>query len=200
MKRFIVLFVVCICTAMMLSAQQVESPEVPDLNIDFEPIRVGDQFIRIGLGLTLPMWIHGPDGFNSETNIFPGGTGYIGFTRYLTPRISLGGEVSFLFNATVGENMFFALPLLARISKVFVLKDLHFPISLGIGGAFQSYNNINYFGFAIKPEAGAWYQFTPEWSFGLSAGLLVLPQFYNNSDHNRTGSFLDVVASIRYHF
>ncbi len=200
MKRVILLFVVCICSAMILSAQQVESPEVPDLNFDFEPIRVGDQYVRIGLGMTFPMWIHGPDGFNSETNIFPGGTGYIGFARYITPRISLGGELSFVFNTTVGENMFFSLPMLARISRVFVLKNLHFPVSLGIGGAFQSYNGINHFSFAVKPEVGVWYQFSHEWSFGISGGMLVLPQFYENTDFNRTGIFLDTVASVRYHF
>ncbi len=200
MKRVIFILMVFCCFLTVVSAQTIESPQQPEANFDYEPIRKGDQFIRIGLGVNFSMFNFGPEGMESETNIFPGGTGHIGYTRYISSKYALGGEINFAFNSTLGGNMLFYLPMLFRATRVFTIRQLQIPLSVGVGAAFQSYNGYNYFGLMLKPEIGAYYQFTPEWSFGFSSGWNLIPQWYADKADNRTANLLDIGASVRYHF
>lgn len=166
----------------------------------FEPIRKGDQYIRVGVGIEVPLFNIGPDGFETETNMRLGGTGIIGYSRFITSRISLGGELAFAFNSTLGENMFLALPLTLKGTYEFVYKDFRFPVSVAVGGALHNYRGRHFFGPILKPEAGCYYQYSPEWSFGITTAVNVLPQWYDNSADNRVGNLLDVTMNLRYHF
>ncbi len=166
----------------------------------FVPIRKGDQYIRVGAGIEVPLFNIGPDGIETDTNMNIGGTGIIGYSRFLTPRISLGGELAFAFNSTLGENMFLSLPLTLKGTYEFVMRDFRFPVSVSVGGALHNYRSRHFFGPILKPEVGAYYQYSPEWSFGLVTAWNVLPQWYDNSADNRVGNMLDVTMNLRYHF
>ena len=166
----------------------------------YQPIRKGDQYIRVALGIEVPLFNIGPDGVETETNMNLGGAGIIGYSRFITPRVSLGGELAFAFNSTLGENIYLALPLTLKGTYEFVIGNFRVPVSLGIGGAFHSYRSRYYFGPVVKPEIGAYFQYSPEWSFGAATAWNMLPQWYDNSEDNRIGNLLDVTIGLRYHF
>ncbi len=200
MKRQIITLVLAIAGLSFLNAQTTETPVKPDSNYGYEPIRKGDQFIRMGLGIGLPLFNGSSDGIETKTNINLGGTGTIGYSRFINSKVALGGEIAFSFNSTLGGNLYFYLPITFKATYAFVFNRIHVPVSLSGGFAFQTYNTTNFFGPIIKPEVGAYFQYSPDWSYGASVGWNVLPQFYKEGMYNRTGNILDVVLSVRYHF
>jgi hypothetical protein len=204
MKRIIssMVFTLAVCAA--LAAQTETKPDTPSKKpasvTEYEPIRKGDQNIRISLGPAFSLFNISPDGIVKETNMNIGATATIGFSRFITSRISLGGEIVFAFHPTLGENIFFYLPLMVNGTYEFVFNRIHVPVTLSMGGAFETYNGVSYFGPIIKPEVGVWYQLKPDWSFGVSTAMDVLSQFYQKSVNNRTGFFVEATAGFRYHF
>lgn len=200
MKRYFILFVLALAGLFPVIAQEGETPVKPDSTFEYEPIRKGDQFIRMGLGLGIPLFNLSSNEIETTTNLELGGTGIIGYSRFLNSKIALGGEIAFSFNSTLGDNLFFYLPITFKATYAFVFKRIHIPVSLGAGFAFQTYNTTNYFGPIIKPEIGAYYQFSPDWSYGATVAWNIIPQYYKNGDGNRTGNILDVALGVRYHF
>ncbi|ULQ60604.1 hypothetical protein K7I13_04805 [Brucepastera parasyntrophica] len=203
MKRSIFLLFFLLSTITALAAQtgpETEQTPLPESVYEYEPIRVGDQFMRVGLGADFPLFFQSSDGINTTTNLKIGGTGSIGYSRFVTSRIALGGEINFAFNSTLGQNILFYLPVLFKASYVFVAGRFHIPISVALGMAFQSYNSVTYFGMAFKPEVGVYFQYNPDWSFGISSAWNILPQLYKENRYNRTAHLLDVLASVRFHF
>lgn len=152
--------------------------------------QTGDKYVNINIDFEIPL----------VKNMNFGGAGMIGFSVFLLDSFSVGGEIAFSFMSTIGENMFYYVPVMAKATYVFSLSRFEFPISLGAGFAFQSYTNRTYYGFAFKPEIGAYFRYSPEWSFGVAAGCTLLPQFYKNSEYNKLGTILDIAASVKYHF
>ncbi len=118
----------------------------------------------------------------------------------ITDSIMLGGEVGFAYNTTLGSNIFYAVPVLFKVTYQFTSKKLEIPVSLGIGGSFQNYVDRTYFGFTIKPEVGVFYRQSPDWSFGVHTGLFIMPQWYKNSENNYFGIIQDIGLAVRYHF
>lgn len=200
MKRLITTIVLTLAGLSLAFAQTAEAPAKPDSNFQYEPIRKGDQFIRMGLGFGFPLFNLTPDGIEGDTNMKLGGSGTVGYSRFITSKIALGGEIAFSFNPTLGENLYFYLPLTFKATYAFVFNRIHVPVSLSTGFAFQTYNNTSYFGPILKPEAGAYFQYSPEWSYGASLGWNIIPQWYKDGANNRTGNILEAILSVRYHF
>lgn len=200
MKRKIISLILLTCAFAGMSAQTAPETNQPSSVMDYEPIRKGDQVIRISLGTGLSLFNITPDGVESETNLNAGGSGNIGFSRFVTNRISMGGEIAFAFNTTIGGNLYFYLPITYNVGYEFVFNRIHVPVSLAIGGVFQTYSTTNYFGPIVRPELGAYWQYSPSWSFGAQAGWNVIPQWYTDSANNRTGNILGLSAAFRYHF
>ena len=69
-----------------------------------------------------------------------------------------------------------------------------------LNGDFQSYNGTRYFSLFFRPQAGVFYQYSPEWSFGGELSWDIVPQWYKDSSFNRTGNFLNIGFAARYHF
>ena len=176
------------------------APERPESDITYEPIRKGDQMISFSLGIGKPLFNFAPGGIVTETNMKLGGTGSVGYSYFINGKVALGAELSFCFNQTIGENLLFYLPITFKATYEFIYKRIHMPVALGAGFAFQTYNHVNYFGPILKPEAGVYYQFNHEWSFGFLTAWSLIPEWYTDSSNNRTGNFLDVKAGLRYHF
>ncbi len=208
MKRLICIAVLALAGLSMAVAQTentpdekpAPAPEQPDTELDYQPIRKGDQFIKIDVGISKGLFYLAPEGIVTETNLKLGGTASLGFSRFITNKIALGGEMSFSFNTTIGSNLYFYLPLTFKGTYELVYRRIHVPLSLGAGFAFQTHNHNNYFGPILKPEVGVYFQYNPEWTIGLITAWNCIPQFYDNSSFNRTGNILDVKAGIRYHF
>jgi hypothetical protein len=176
------------------------APERPESDTTFEPIRKGDQFISFSLGIGKSLFNFAPGGIVTDTNLKLGGTGSVGYSYFINGKIALGAELSFCFNQTIGENLLFYLPVTFKATYEFMYKQIHMPVSLGAGFAFQTHNHNNYFGPILKPEVAVYYQFSHEWSFGILTAWNLIPEWYTDSENNRTGNILDVKAGLRYHF
>lgn len=213
MKRLITLLAVALTGFSLLVAEEPartpstvpaqtppQAPEKPISQDTYEPTKAGDQFIRFALGVSAPLFNITPSGIETDTNLFMGGAGSIWYAQYIAPRVVLGGELNFCFNNTLGQNLLFYLPVTFKATYVFIFDRFQVPLSVGAGFAFQSYNGLNYFGPILKPEAGVFYQYSPEWSFGATANWNIIPQWYKDSSGNRTGNILDTFVGVRYHF
>lgn len=200
MKRFIFSTIIALAGLSVLGAQTDAETKKPETKFEYEAIRKGDQFIRLSLGLNIPLFYLTPDGVESDTNLNLGGAGCIGYSRFLTSRISLGGELGFGFDSTIGDNMFLYVPIVVKTTYEAVYGRFHFPLSLGLGLAIQTYDNDNFYGPIIRPEVACFFQYSPSWSFGISSCWDIIPQWYDDSDANRTGNILNVTAGLRYHF
>jgi hypothetical protein len=129
-----------------------------------------------------------------------GGALALGYMRFIDGFVALGGEASFSYNATVGSNVFYAIPLVFKAAAEPVYRKFEFPLALGVGGAFEIYNGLLYFGFAVKPEAGVFYRLAHNWSLGVHGACTVMPQRYSDKTQNFTGVFIDAGLTLRYHF
>ena len=152
----------------------------------------GDQFIILKLNVDIPYVPFG--------KLLVGGSGTLGYQRFIVSGLTLGGDVSFGYSQTLGKNVFYFVPILFRAGWQFSAGKFEFPLSIGIGGAFENYLNSSYFGLALHPDAAAFFRYDSSWSFGLHAGLYILPQWYKNAQQNRTGIIQDIGLTVRYHF
>ncbi len=194
MKRiFSILALSCAFFSMSLFAQTAqESSENEQDLIVYEMNQVGDQYIGFKLNLDIP--------YSPFRTLQVGGSGSLGYHRFITEEITLGGNISFNYNQTIGDNVFYFVPFMFSAGYQFEYNQFEFPVSLEIGGAIQSYLDRTYFGLAIRPEAGAYYRLNPDWSFGMTMGLYILPQWYSNPEYNYTGVIHEIGLAARYHF
>lgn len=178
-----------------------EQPTQPAITAyTYEPIRKGDQFIRMGLQLGIPLFNTSPEKFAIKPNIYPGGSIFLGYSYYLTKGVSIGGDLAFSFFLTLGSNLYFAIPFTFNSGYTFAIGKFRIPLTFGLGGDFQSYNGTRYFGMFFRPQAGCFYQYSPEWSFGGELSWDIVPQWYHEKQFNRTGNFLNIGFAARYHF
>ncbi len=205
------LFVLCLISLSFgcLFAQEDEEGKDPDTPENskplesiriYEPIRKEDKYVKMGLTLNIPLFNTKPKDRPRLTNIYPGGSFYFGFAYFVTNRVSLGGSLSFDFYATLGTNLYFAVPFTFDVTYTFTHAKWRFPIGIGVGGNFQTYNATKYFGMIFRPEVGFYYQYSIEWSFGATLAWNVIPQWYKDKGYNRTGNILGLSFVARYHF
>lgn len=199
MKRFCLVFLSIFFTA-CLYAQQAQTIDQPLESYAYEPIRTGDQHIRMGLQLDVPLFNLSLSKLFSQPNIYPGGSIFLGYTYHIAGKFALGGSLHFSFYPTLGSNLYFAIPIALTASYTFTASRMRFPISLDIGCSIQSYNETHYASPFVRPRAGVFYQYSPEWSFGGDASWNIVPQWYKNTAHNRIGNFLGIGFAARYHF
>ena len=198
----------------MVSAQEENDPdddEIIPIETDWSRTALytrGDQIFCINLGLVLPLfYAEQKDGYmDSQMNL--GGMGSLAYNYFLGPHFYLGGELCGMFASTVGENMYYIVPMGFRAGYQFILKRFEFPLSVLIGFAPQSYNQRSYFGFFAKPAAGVFFRYNAEWSFGLNTSFWWVPQWTkktrelinHDSKVNIHGFFWEISAGVRYHF
>ena len=151
----------------------------------------GDQFIKIGLMVDIPL-------HPATRQLKVGGSGTLGYMRFLNSNFALGGDASFAYMTTLGKNIFTCIPLMVKAMYQFTFHKFEFPITLGIGGAFENYLGDSYFGLIIKPELGAFYRHSPDWSFGANIGWNMMPQWTKDSSY--FGVIMDIGVTARYHF
>jgi hypothetical protein len=203
MRKFLLLLCVlcCFSVALPLFAQEEgqDPDDAPEGGEGADPeyvVRVnqkGDQYILFSLMLAVPVQ-------PTPDKLLVGGEGILGYMRFLNSRIAVGATLDFGYHATVGGNVFYYVPISAKITYQPTLRRVEIPLSLSIGGAFENYMDRTYFGLFVKPEVGVYFRFNASWSFGGGAGVMFMPQWYDNADNNYTGIIVDAGLSARYHF
>ena len=206
MKRF----TAALCTVLLLAtaafAQDDSDDDDDDIgrhDVSFNLNQRGDQYINIGLMVTFPMNFGGDFPLYREGKLNTGGMGMLGYHRFLTSWLAVGGDINFGYNPTIGNNIFTYVPLMLNVTFQPWFKRLEFPITLGVGAAMESYLSRTYFpGLVLKATGGAYWRATPSWSFGLSYDFMYMPQWYKGEDskYNDYGIFSSLLLGARYHF
>ena len=219
MKRIATLLSVCLIAVSFAAAQATlpgikytqntddEDDEYEEGNTDFNygMTLSGDQYIRIALGANFPL--NFPD-FGSvidgSSKLKIGGAGTLGYHSFISEKVAIGVDLGFGFNLTVGSHSFNTVPILFTTTFEPSFKRFSFPLSLGAGIAWESYNGKNYFpGLALKPQGGVHFRITESWTAGLETAYLFLTQFnalYESGARNRFGHFWTIDLVARYMF
>ena len=197
MKRFIsILFMISLCTLCVFAEEeQIENPdkEVQEQEYVYEPNGAGDQSLKIGLMATFPL------NFNGQ--LYVGGAAELGYYRFLTNMIAVGGEVSVAYNVSIGEKPLITVPITFGGMFQPYYGKFEFPITLGIGFSSLSCQGMSYFpAFTMKATAGAFYRFTEAWSAGITGSAMWIPQWVKDSSKNDNGLFATAGIIARYHF
>ncbi len=206
MKKNILVICAIIMFASSVFSQTAEEKQPkksgPDGTILFQPVRQGDKYMKLGVSLGVPLFNTSVKKFAIKPNIYPGGAINIAFGYYVLNGFSLGASLSFQFYPTLAKNLYFAVPISFDMLYTFAKGKWRFPLGMGIGGAFQSYNGngAKYFGMYFRPELGFYYQYSPSWSFGGDVSWQVFPQWYKPKTYNRIGNILNISFAVRYHF
>ena len=99
MKRLI-LFMLCFTLCFSAFAQEIDSDYV------FRASQAGDQYAHVNLSLNIP---------NKPEQLKLGGSGSLGYHYFITDNITLGGNISFSYLSTIGENFFYFIPFISII-------------------------------------------------------------------------------------
>ena len=213
-----VFLLLMLSTALFLHAQDAETEEEEEgeegINIESDWSRAanlytrGDQIFCISLGLIQPLFfVEQNEGyFNTQMKL--GGMGSLAYNYFINSNWFFGAELSGMFSSTVGENIFYIVPIGARIGYQFILGRFEFPVSFMLGFAPQSYNERTYFGLFSKLGGGAFFRFNSDWSFGLNTYFWWVPEWTSKtrdwdrqtSNINIHGFFWEISIGARYHF
>ena len=166
--------------------------EVEDTEPTYKMNQAGEQYLGVKLDLNIP--------YRPLTKLKLGGSGSLGYHYYIFDNVTIGGNISFAYSTTIGNNVFYFVPFMFSVGYDFSVGNLEIPLNLEIGAAMQNYKDRTYFGLAVRPEVGFFYRYNHDWSIGVQTGLYILPQWYKNSEYNYTGLIHDVGLSARYHF
>ena len=167
----------------------------------------GDQTFCINLGFVIPLfYLERDNGFmNTQMNL--GGMGSLAYNYFLSSNLYWGVEISGMFASTVGENMYYIVPMGGRIGYQLQLSRFEFPLSLMLGIAPQSHNQRSYFSWLfVKPGIGIFFRVNNDWSFGINSSFWWVPQLdaktgeFQDRRINIHGFFIEITAGARYHF
>jgi hypothetical protein len=181
-----------------------ESPVEPDWEIYATDLYSrGDQVFVISLGVVFPTIFIGKSGSVTHNINVVGGAGSLGYNYFLGAHFFVGAEVGGMFAGTIANQMnqmLYIIPIVLRGGYQFIFKRFEFPLSFGVGFAPQRYLEEGYFGLFLKPEASAYFRFSPDWSFGLNGAWWWVPEWTGDSSKNIYGNFFELTLSARYHF
>jgi len=213
--RLLVIPLIILAGASLIHAQEEDNDDEDDKDIYFETdwnspnysrYNQGDQTFAICLGMVKPLFFVDKQAGYLSTKMNLGFMGSLSYAYYLDAHFFLGGELSGMFASTVGENMYFIVPIGIFGGYQFVVKRFEFPFSLMIGAAPQTHQDRSYFGFFSKINASAYFRFNTDWSFGISTGFWWVPQWTKktrdgyNGNVNIHGFFWELKLAARYHF
>jgi hypothetical protein len=196
MKRFISLLIIFITFSVCLFAQDDYYDDGDDYYDDvyvYSQNGAGDQFLKISLGGLFPL--------NFKGQLNPGGKASIGYFKFFTENLALGGELAASYNISIGEKVLVMLPLTFGVMYQPYIGKFEFPLYAEIGIANETWQNIEHFpSLATKLSAGVYYRITDTISFGLSSDFYWLPQWFKDSSKNFNGLFETAEIGLRYHF
>lgn len=155
----------------------------------------GDQFLKIGIMGNFPL--------NFGEQLTTGGSAQLGYYKFISSWLGLGGELMAGYNPTIGSNVFTFVPITFGVILQPAIARFEFPFTFSAGFAFETCSNKKYFpGFAAKADSGVFFRITEGWSIGLNAQFLYLPEWYTDTKNADSdyGIFLDTGISARYHF
>ena len=195
MKRIVPLCcILFFCAAALFAAGKSRGDEYDDgTEFRYAMNGAGDQYIQISVMPSFPL--------NFKGKMYVGGAADLGYRRFLNGLFAVGGNIMVGYHPTIGSNIFNFWPVTASVTFQPSLWRFEFPISVGVGIAFETYQSRRYFpGLVVRPEIGMFYRMSESWSFGIGSVFLWMPQWYRDPAYNFDGLFLTASLSARYHF
>ena len=199
MKRFIsILSAILLLSAAVFADDYYDDDEEYDDGYVYEQNGAGDQFLKIDLGANFPL--------NFGKQLYVGGLASIGYYKFLSQYIALGGDVIVGYNVSIGKKPLLTIPFTFGVMYQPYFGNFEFPLMLNVGFATMSCENMVYFpAFSAKFTGGAYYRFSESWSLGLSTTTYWIPQWFLLDKNTRgtkadNGVFTSAGLSLRYHF
>jgi len=205
-KPVLIVLILALTASPSLFAQEESPAPVAPQNVTVAHA-LGDQAFSFSLGGFLPLFFYRvDDGVVEGTNLFIGARGALQYLTYLSSvwvfSVELNGALAF----TPNFNIYWTLPILAKISYVVDLGQFELFLTMGLGVNFQSFIGYSRMDFMGRPEVTFYIPIDPTLDFGISAAYWFVPQFASKeqeetkSGQTRLGNFLDVSISLIYHF
>ena len=196
MKRIFTLLVILSVFAGSVFAQEDDGPDIYEDDFEYLQNGPGDQFLKIELGAIFPL--------NFDGKLYPGVQATLGYYRFLTTWLAVGGELSVSSQFSIGNKALCMVPITFGAMFQPTYKKFEFPIFVTAGIADHTWANSTYFpAFTLKTEAGAFYRFTEAWSFGLLSYFMwsvEKPWTDENKGKDYHGLFQTASLAVRYHF
>jgi len=165
----------------------------------------GDRSLTIQMGAVIPYAFQTWAGKFGPTNLSLGGTLGIDLDFYLSETFRLGGGLRGM--AAVGPNDYtlFIVPVTFRATWEFQMYPFSFPVGIGAGFSFTNYRSATSFDPTLIPTAGAYWNMSSSWSFGLDMAPWIIFQDYLPggaipASDSRIAYFSDITLGAIYHF
>ena len=127
-----------------------------------------------------------------------GGYGSLDYEVFVSPYLSMGGELGYQFNFASDGKIFSCVPILYRLTYVPVQGDIEVPVSLGLGFNYMSYNSNSKFTLMAHLNVGARYYFSENWGLGIQTGITYSPEWYTDVTKNGQISFVPINLTVSY--
>jgi len=191
MKRLFSIFLaICLCSICVFAAEQGD--EYDDGYV-YEQNGAGDQYIKFGINGMFPL--------NFGNQLSTGGAIDIGYYRFMSSKIAVGGEATLSYNISIGHEPLYMIPITFGAMFMPSVGNFEFPLTAGIGFGLQSWANMTYFpSLAAKASAGTFYRFTETFSLGAETAIMCIPQWVKDSSKNYTGLFATLNITAKFHF
>lgn len=177
----------------------------------------GDTKFSFTTGVTVPLYLHFWEStsdhedqwnFFSDTNIYTGGYGAISFEKFYSSKISIGGEFGYSFNYDEGSDLYYNIPLMAKV--------LYYPIQSvkydgylfgDLGITYNHYTDENsdssqgLLSPYISMGVGGTYYFNENWGLGMETGVTFIPQisiYDDTADDNGTFATIPIMLKVSY--
>ena len=198
MKKRVLLLLLAIATFSIPAIAQTES----DDEIFVPVYSLGDQTLRINLGLFVPLFFFG-DGFD-PARLTLGGAGSLAWESYLSNEVTVGVEVGGSFSFTENRRTLFMLPVAARGSYILSFYPIEVPLTLAAGFNFSRVADAQKVDPFVKAGTSFLWNYSSQWAFGANLFYWFVPQIYTASspagaDATRYGNFLEFTLSALYH-
>ena len=162
---------------------------------------LGDQMFSIRAGILLPLFwqdLGGNEILPANSSI--GAAGALQWNFYLTGSLRLGIDIGLAFGVDINSNLYNMIPISFRTTYIFSISRFEFPVSLCVGMNILNHLENYDIGLIIRPEAGMFYRYDANFSFGLNIGYWWTLEFPVKDDPATAGNFLDITPALLYHF
>ncbi|OPZ55247.1 MAG: hypothetical protein BWY88_01425 [Synergistetes bacterium ADurb.Bin520] len=165
---------------------------------------LGNQMLMINAGLFVPLFFQSPAGDIRSTNLSLGGVGSLQWSAFLNNEMTLGLEGGGMFAFSPNERNLFMLPVTVRYAYILRWHPLEFPLSIAAGFNFTKLDSSFQILPILKPGASVYWNYSPEWAFGVNFIYWWSPNLYTGAtpprSQSRFGNFLEITFSALYHF
>ncbi len=195
MKRILILFILLVLTLPMFAATDTSQATEYEKGSQIFTFRFGPVVPAFMFRSNLdPQWLT-----FDETHFKIGGYGAIRYQGFLNPYLALGGELGYVFDYDQSY-LFTSVPFQVKATWLPVQGTIELPISVGLGAAYNSYEETSFMSFLGTVEAGVSYYFTQNWGITVSGGLQVIPEIYTDdrSDQSTIAGFMPITLSLTY--